>query len=89
MSKFIISISKQESMQVERNPILGRVLNFACSVVLPGRVFLRRFIQLTMQVSENQKFVSINKECKDEMATWLVFFYSYNGKTMFLDEKFF
>lgn len=42
-----------------------------------------------MQVSENQKFVSINKECKDEMAMWLVFFYSYNGKTMFLDEKFF
>lgn len=41
-----------------------------------------------MQVLENQKFVSINKECKDEMAMWLVFFYSYNGKTMFL-EKFF
>lgn len=64
------------------------VLNFACSVILPGRAFLRRFIQLTMQVSENQKFVSINKECKDDMAMWLVFLDSYNGKTMFLDEKF-
>lgn len=41
-----------------------------------------------MQVSENQKFVSINKECKDDMAMWLVFLDSYNGKTMFLDEKF-
>lgn len=63
-------------------------LNFACSVILPGRAFLRRFIQLTMQVSENQKFVSINKECKDNMAMWLVFLDSYSGKTMFLDEKF-
>lgn len=41
-----------------------------------------------MQVSENQKCVSINKECKDDMAMWLVFLDSYNGKTMFLDEKF-
>lgn len=64
------------------------VLNFVCSVILPGRAFLRRFIQFTMQVSENQKFVSINKEYKDDMAMWLVFLDSYNGKTMFLDEKF-
>lgn len=64
------------------------VLNYACSVILPGRAFLRRFIQLTMKVSENQKFVSINKECKDDMAMWLVILDSYNGKTMFLDEKF-
>lgn len=54
------------------------VLNFASSVNLPGWAFLRRFIQLTMQVSENQKFVSISKECKDDMGMWLVF----------LDEKF-
>lgn len=40
------------------------------------------------KVSENQKFVSINKECKDDMAMWLVFLDSYNGKTMFLDETF-
>lgn len=62
------------------------VLNFACSVILPCRVF--SFIQLTMQVSENQKFVSTNKECNDDMAMWLVFLDSYNGKTMCLDEKF-
>lgn len=41
-----------------------------------------------MQVSENQKFVSINKESKDDMAMWLVFLDSYYGKTIFLDEKF-
>lgn len=54
------------------------VVNFASSVILPGRAILKRFIQLTMHVSENQKFVLINKECKDDMGMWLVF----------LDEKF-
>lgn len=61
----------------EAQSLVG-ILNFASSVILPGRAILRRFIQLTMQVSENQKFVSINKECKDDVGMWLVF----------LDEKF-
>ena len=64
------------------------VLNFACSVIMPGRAFLRRLIQLTLQVSENQEFITISKECKDDMALWLVFLDNHNGKTMFLDEKF-
>lgn len=79
--------SKKSCTVKEIQSLVG-VLNFACSVILPGRAFLRRFIQLTMQVSENQKFISINKECKEDMAMWLVFLDSYNGKTMFLDEKF-
>ena len=64
------------------------VLNFACSVIMAGRAFLRRLIQLTLQVSENQEFITISKECKNDMALWLVFLDNHNGKTMFLDEKF-
>jgi hypothetical protein len=41
-----------------------------------------------MQVSENQEFLTITKECKDDMALWLLFLDNYNGKTMYLDEKF-
>lgn len=37
-----------------------------------------------MQVSENQKFVSISKECKDEMAMCLVFFTVTMAKLCFL-----
>lgn len=40
-----------------------------------------------MQVSENQKFVAMNKKCKVDKAMWLVLLDWYNDKT-FLDENF-
>lgn len=78
--KYIISILKHENMHIERKKSLVRVPNFACSVILLGQAF----IQLTMQVSGNQKLVSIKKkkECTDDMALWLVFLDNYNGKTV-------
>ena len=39
-------------------------LNFACTVVQPGRAFLRRMINLTCTVAEHQKFFSISEEAK-------------------------
>jgi hypothetical protein len=39
-------------------------LNFACTVVQPGRAFLRRMINLTCTVAEHQKFFSISEEEK-------------------------
>lgn len=45
--------------------------------------FIKNSKQLTMQVSGNQKLVSIKKkECTDDMAMWLVFLENYNGKTV-------
>lgn len=42
----------------------------------------------TLQVSENQKFVGMNKECKVDKAMCLVLLDCYNGKTIFLDKNF-
>ena len=64
------------------------LLNFACSVIQPGRAFLRRMINLTMSVKEGQKFICISKEAKLDMQTWLHFLGEYNGKSLFLDENF-
>lgn len=41
-----------------------------------------------MHVSENQKFVAMNKKCKVDKAMWLVLLDCYNDKTIFLDENF-
>lgn len=64
------------------------VLNFACSVIQPGRAFLRRMINMTMQVSESQKFVFLTKESKEDMRLWLKFLDKFNGISMFLNENF-
>lgn len=71
----------------ELQSLIG-VLNFACSVIQPGRAFLRRMINLTMTVSDSQTHVYLNLETKDDMRIWLQFLDSFNGKSMFLNESF-
>ena len=63
------------------------LLNFACQVVLPGRPFLRRLIDRTVGVKQPHFLVRITEECKKDLATWLNFLQTYNGKTFFLEEK--
>ncbi|VDI10949.1 Hypothetical predicted protein [Mytilus galloprovincialis] len=71
----------------ELQSLIG-VLNFACSVIQPGRAFLRRMINLTMTVSDGQNHVYLNQETKDDIRIWLQFLDSFNGKSMFLNESF-
>lgn len=63
-------------------------LNFACTVVQPGRAFLRRMINLTCTVAEHQKFFSISEEAKLDMKIWLSFLKNSNGTSMFLHDRF-
>lgn len=71
----------------EMQSLVG-VLNFACSVVQPGRAFLRRMINLTMNVSETQRFLHLTEEVKEDMRIWQKFLNEYNGISMFLNENF-
>lgn len=56
------------------------VLNFACSVIQPGRAFLRRLINLTMHVSSSQTHIFLTDETKKDMKMWQKFLISFNGK---------
>lgn len=71
----------------ELQSLIG-LLNFACSVIQPGRAFLRRMINLTMKVSETQKHIHLTSEVKKDMQIWLLFLDSFNGKSLFLNETF-
>jgi hypothetical protein len=63
-------------------------LNLACTVVQPGRAFLRRMINLTCTVAEHQKFISISEEAKLDMKIWLSFLKNSNDTSMFLHDRF-
>lgn len=80
-------LQKDKCTLKDMQSLIG-LLNFACSVILPGRAFLRRMINLTMTVGQGQKFICISREAKLDMQTWLHFLNGYNGKSLFLDEKF-
>lgn len=61
-------------------------LNFACSVVVPGRVFLRRMINLTIGKKQPHHFIWVTKEVKQDLQIWEMFFHYFNGKSFFLEE---
>ena len=63
------------------------LLNFTCSVVLPGRAFLRRLIDLTRGVKRPSHRVNLTKETKSDLRIWLNFLEHFNGRTFFLSER--
>ena len=66
----------------ELQSLIG-LLNFACSVVVPGRAFLRRFIDLTKGIWQPTYHVRLTKESKHDLHMWLEFLSAYNGKSFF------
>lgn len=62
-------------------------LNFACRVVVPGRAFLRRLINLTIGIKQPHHYVPINAQARSDIKTWLQFLQQYNGTSLLLDWK--
>ena len=67
---------------------LIRVLNFCCSVIGPGRAFLRRLIDLTLGVSRPHYHIRLTRQVKLDLLTWQDFLTGFNGKAFFVDDKF-
>ena len=70
----------------ELQSLIG-LLNFACLVVVPGRAFLRRLIQLTVGLTRPHHHVTLNKEARADIAAWLHFMSNFNGKSFLLFNK--
>ena len=62
------------------------LLNFTCTVVLPGRAFLRRLIDLTIGINRPQHLVRLSRAVKSDMRVWLAFLSDINGCSFFLHE---
>jgi len=80
----MLSLSKVKLKTLQS---LVGLLNFACQVVLPGRPFLRRLIDLTVGIQKPNFFIRVTKEVKKDLQTWLQFLNQFNGKAFFLHEK--
>ncbi|XP_068721411.1 uncharacterized protein [Montipora capricornis] len=65
---------------------LTGLLNFACSVVRPGRAFLRRLIDRTVGIRSPEHRIRLNKEVKQDLKLWLSFLSNFNGRSFFLEE---
>ena len=69
----------------ELQALLG-LLSFSCSVITPGRPFLRRMFDLTIRVSKPFHRIRLTREAKKDMTQWLRFLDKYNGKSLFFSD---
>ena len=65
---------------------LTGLLNFACAVVIPGRAFLRRLIDLTIGIKAPHHKIKLSKEVKEDLKVWKTFLAQFNGRSIFLSD---
>ena len=61
---------------------LIRKLSFVSKVVRPGRIFLQRFINLSMTVRELHQHVTLTKSIQEDIKWWLDFLPGWNQESI-------
>ena len=74
--------NKKKCTKQELLSLIG-LLSFASKVVKPGRIFLRRLIDLSTCVSKLHHHISLNSSAKADIAWWLEFLPTWNGIGIF------
>ena len=81
--QLIVEFLRKKKATLRELQSLTGVLNFACSVVVPGRCFLRRLIDLTIGLKRPGHFVRVSKEVKADLFTWQQFFSGIQWQIIF------
>eukprot|EP00731_Ephydatia_muelleri_P022108 Em0014g699a len=79
-------LSRHKATKRELLSLIGK-LSFAAKVVLAGRHFLRRLIDLSTTVRKLHHHISLNAEARADIRWWDSFLPSWNGVAMFLDPE--
>ena len=64
--------------------LIGK-LNFACQIIPAGRIFLHRLIDLSTSAHLPHHHVTMNREARRDIAWWLRFLPSWNGRAIIPD----
>ena len=75
---------KKRSVTLRELQSLIGLLNFGCSVVVPGCAFLRHLIDLTSGLTHPHHHIRLNQEAKQEIRMWFTFLDSFNGREFFV-----
>lgn len=81
------SLTDRRSARILDVQSLIGTLQFACRVVVPGRTFLQRIINLTRGVKNRFHHIRLNKEFSRDIQMWKVFIAQWNGRSFFLDSR--
>ena len=75
--------SRKWCTRVQLESLIGK-LHHACLVVLPGRTFLRRMINLLSAFRSRDHPVRLNVEFRLDLLWWIEFIEEWNGTRFFL-----
>ena len=75
--------NKRHCTRKELESLIGH-LQHACKVIHQGRTFLRRMINLLTAFRREDHPIRLNREFHLDLAWWLEFFTSWNGKSFLL-----
>ena len=77
----------RKKVQLKEVQSLVGLLNFACSVITSGRVFIRRLINLTVGVRRAHHRIRLTLETKKDSRICETFLESFHGKYFFFLEE--
>lgn len=80
----ISAFVRRRKVSLQEIQSLTGLLNFACSVVVPGRAFLRRLIDLTIGVKRPHFLIRLSGEVKADLLVWQNFLSGFNGRSFSL-----
>ena len=83
---FLSDFLRRKKVSLKEIQSLIGFLNFACSVVVPGRAFLRRLIDLTKGVKLPHYRIRLTKSFKADLRLWQTFFDEFNGRSFLLGD---
>jgi hypothetical protein len=83
----LAKFSKHRKITLKELQSLLGLLNFCCTVVPPGRSFLRRLTDLTKKVTRPSHRITLNSESRKDLTAWQLFADHFNGTNLLLQER--
>ena len=80
----IASLLRRRKLTLREIQSLTGLLNFACTIVVPGRAFLRRLIDLKIGIRSPPFLIRLTREVKEDLNVWQQF----NGRSFFLSVEY-
>ena len=80
----LLDMTKRRKVSLKGLQSLIGLLNFACSVVPPGRTFLRRLIDLTIGPQNPYHYILLKASARADLAAWSLFIEHFNGRALLL-----
>ena len=80
----LLNFSRRRKVTLRELQSLLGLLNYATGCIVPGRTFISRLYDLTIGIACPHYKIRLTNDARADLAAWLLFMQSFNGRCMFL-----